>query len=264
MKQNRIKENKWLAYNELAWTESIICADDDYKDEIKVYLEAIKKHSKIKVKILLHLGCGAGEYDKIFKKYFKVTGVDISNGMLKIAKSKNPEVIYYRANMRNVELNKSFDVVVIPDSIGYMTKTGDLKKTLATAYKHLNPGGVLLVTSHIAEEFKDNNFVYTGAKGDTKITIFENNHILDQAKTKYEAVLIYLICRKGDFKIYTDRHLIGLFKRDIWLKLLKNAGFSIVKQIKMNHLYDRFVLEQGEYILRVFVCVKPEISCSKK
>jgi len=40
----------------------------------------------------------------------------------------------------------------------------------------LKPGGVLLIVANIKEEFRENNFVYTGSKGDVEVTIFENNY----------------------------------------------------------------------------------------
>jgi SAM-dependent methyltransferase len=172
----------------------------------------IRHFSKIKPKTLLYLGCGAGIKginDYTFKKYFKVTGVDISNGMLKIDRELNAEVKYIHGDMREIRLKTLFDAVAIPDSIGYMAAVKDLRKAINTAYRHLNTGGLLLIIARIRDNFKENNFLYTGSKKDTRITIFENNCITN--KTNYEATLVYLIRRKTKLKIYTDKHTIGLF-----------------------------------------------------
>lgn len=37
---------KWLAYNELAWTEHIIAPPDDYAEETEPLINAIKEYSK--------------------------------------------------------------------------------------------------------------------------------------------------------------------------------------------------------------------------
>ena len=84
----------------------------------------------------------------------------------------------------------------------------------------------------------------------------ENNYILDSTRTTYEATFIYLIRRKGKLDIHTDCHIIGLFKLETWLDLLKEVGLE-VKQMKLEHLYDRFILGEGEYPLSIFVCSKP-------
>ena len=79
------KNRNWLSYNDLVWTEVVISSPEEYREEIELFCNTIKNSSKIQPKTLLHLGCGAGIYDHTLKEYFKVTGVDISNGMLRIA-----------------------------------------------------------------------------------------------------------------------------------------------------------------------------------
>jgi 2-polyprenyl-3-methyl-5-hydroxy-6-metoxy-1,4-benzoquinol methylase len=133
-------------------------------EETELFVNAVKEGSKIETKTLLHLGCGAGGHDFTFKKHFMVTGIDISEEMLEIAKEVNPEIDYICDDMRTVNLKESFDAVAVPDSIMHMITLEDIKKTVTTASQHLKPGGVLLIVAHIKEEFRDNNFVYTGAK----------------------------------------------------------------------------------------------------
>ena len=216
---------------------------------------AIKRHAKIEAKTLLHLGCGAGFNDFTFKRYFKITGVDISKEMLEIAEKLNPGVAYLHGDMRTVRLSKCFDAVAIPDSIGYMITLKDLRRAITTAYEHLKKGGVLLIVANTVEQFKENNFIYTGSKEDTKITVFENDYVHDPAGSTYEATLINLILRIGKLEIYSNRHILGLFKLKEWLSLLAEIGFK-VKQEEVKHLYDRFIPGDGEYPLLMFVCIK--------
>ena len=188
---------KWRAYSDLAWTEPILAPLDEYAKETGLIINVIREHSASEVKTLLHLGCGAGINDHSFKKHFTVTGVDISLNMLEIARILNPEVVYHQGDMRTIELGESFDAVAIPDSIGYMTTEKDLQNAIMTAHKHLKPGALLLIVTSIAKQFSQNNFVYTGNRGDVEITVFENNYIPRSAGTTYEATLLYLIRRQG-------------------------------------------------------------------
>ncbi|MBM3708341.1 MAG: class I SAM-dependent methyltransferase [Actinobacteria bacterium] len=256
MKKPQTDKIKLISYSKLAWTEPIVGPPEEYAEDTELFVKVIKEHSIIKPRTLLHLGCGAGGNDYTFKKYFKVTGIDISSDMLKMAKRMNPEVTYYNYDMRNLKLDKTFDAVAIPDSIGYMVTEKDLKRTISSAYNHLKPGGVILIVACIKEEFKENNFLYTGANKDTEITVFENNYISEPAKTTYEATIVYLIRKKGKLKIYSDRHIIGLFNLKVWLDIFKEFEF-VVKKIKMEHSYDRFVLGDGVYPLTIFACTKP-------
>lgn len=251
-----MKKTNWRPYRDLAWTEHIVGPPEEYAEETELFSKIIKENSKIDARTLLHLGCGAGGHDYTFKRHFMVTGVDISDEMLDIARELNPEVAYLKSDMRTIELEKGFDAVTIPDSIGHMTTIKDLKKAVLTAESLLKPGGVLLIVTPIKEDFRENNFVYTGSKGDVEITTFENNYIPDHAGTTYEATIVSLIRRKGKLEIHSDTDTIGIFKLSIWLDLLKDTGFEI-KQMDLNHAYDPYVVGEGEYPLKIFVCCKP-------
>ena len=250
------RRSKWLAYNDLAWTEHIIAPPDEYAKETEPLINAIKEHSVNEIEILLHLGCGAGGNDYIFKRYYQVTGIDISEKMLEIAQDLNPEATYHLGDMRTVELGELFDAVVAHESIDYMKTEDELFSAMMTAQKHLRPRGLFLVVANVAERFSPNNFVYSGSRDDIEITLFENNYIPPYTGTTYEATLIYLIRRKGKLEIHTDRHILGLFKLETWLDLLKKARFDIINQINMDHAYDRFIIGEGKYPRSMFVCRK--------
>jgi SAM-dependent methyltransferase len=251
-----MRKTNWRVYGDLAWTEHILAPPEDYKEEADLFSKIIREHSKIEVRTLLHLGCGAGGHDHTFKKHFKVTGIDISENMLELARELNPDVAYFIGDMRIAKLDERFDAVAIPDSIGHMTTEEELRKAVRTADEHLKPGGVLLIVTPVKEEFRENNFVYTGAKGDVKITLFENNSIPDPEGTTYKATVVFLIWRKGKLEIHSDTDVLGLFELDAWHTLLKDFSFDI-KQIKLSHSYDQYLVGEGEYPLQIFVCSKP-------
>ncbi len=247
---------KWISYNELAWTEPIVAPPELLSDEIELYCRLIRENSLIEPKTLLHLASGAGIGDYTFKKHFAVTGVDISKGMLEVARQINPEVTYHFGDMRTVDLGEKFDAVAIPDAIGYMTTVEDLRRALQNASKHLNPGGVLMITAHMKEEFRENNFAYSGTRDDLDVTVFENNYIPDPKGTIYEATIVYLVRRSGELTVYTDRHIIGLFDSQVWYDLFSELALE-VKQVALKDLYAPFILGEGEYPLRVFACINP-------
>jgi SAM-dependent methyltransferase len=245
----------WKAYNSLAWTTHILASPNEYESEVMVFIDAIKKYAVFTPMTMLHLGCGAGGHDFHFKRYFRVTGIDISEGMLEIAKHLNPEAHYIRGDMRSIDLDQKFDVVIIPESIMYMTSLCDLKMAIKTAVNHLQPKGILLLVTHTKEEYRDNNFAYTGTSGDIHITLFENNHLIDE--NLYEATLIYLIRMGSKIKIESEVHVIGVFSHQIWADLFMQFGLT-VNEIRLDHQYDQFLLEDSEYKLTTFIGVKPD------
>ncbi len=97
----------------------------------------------------------------------------------------------------------------------------------------------------------NNNFAYTGTDGNTHVTIFENNHIISE--NQYEATMVYLIRQNGNIEVHHDIHTLGLFSHGEWLSVLEENGLK-TSMIDLNDLYDPFLLEDGEYKLKLFLC----------
>ncbi|MEW6684744.1 MAG: class I SAM-dependent methyltransferase [Candidatus Edwardsbacteria bacterium] len=252
--------NEKRLYSDLAWTWPIISPLEHYIEETEFFSNVIREHSKIPVKTLLHLGCGGGHNDYTLKKYFQVTGVDVSPEILKLAKKLNPEVNYICEDMRTVQLGHSFDAVVAIDSIAYILTVEDLRKVFTIAFSHLKPGGIFMfIAEDTKEDFKQNNTTsYTNSQGEIEITFIDNRYDPDETDTTYESTFIYLVRRKGNLEIHTDRHLCGLFKLDILADLLKEIGFE-VKQLKYEP--PKSAVEPsglaGYKNYPMFVCIKP-------
>jgi ubiquinone/menaquinone biosynthesis C-methylase UbiE len=244
--------SNWISYNELAWTEDFLADPKDYEDELNGYIGLINSTSEAPVNTILDLGCGAGGHDFYFKNHYTVTGVDISIGMLEKAKVTNPEIEYVEGDMRTIRLNRRFDCVVIPDSIDYMVTLDDLKQAIQTSAIHLKPSGVLMIVGKTKETFQNNNFAYTGEKGDTHVTLMENNYINPYVPNTYEITMLYLIRQKGKLSKYIEESKAGLFPKETWDEVLKNAGFNMEIR-NLDGIYDEYLLGEGEYPLTIFI-----------
>ncbi len=246
-------EHNRRLYNDLAWVWPIISPPEDYIEETQLLTRIIKEYSKIDVNTLLHLGCGGGHNDFTFKTSFSVIGCDISDSMLELAKTLNPEVTYLKGDLRSVRLEELFDAVVIYDAIDYMTTTEDLKSAFQTAYTHVKPGGVFLtVVEDLPEKFIQNKTdISVHSRGDIEIVFIWNKYDPDPSDTTYEYTFIYLIRHHGNLEIHTDRHICGIFSLDTWITLLEETGFDIV-QLKFEH--STFEEEETYPLL---ACIKP-------
>ena len=242
----------WIAYNELAWTEDLLATPASYEDEVKVYVDLINRMASRPPRILLHLGCGAGGCDYIFKRHFEVTGVDISRGMLDKARTAHHDIEYIEDDMRTLRLNRQFDSVAIPDSIDYMASPNDLQQAIQTAAVHLKPEGVLLVVAKTAETFQNNNFAYTGENKEAHVTLLENNYSNPFRPNTYEATLVYLIRKKGELSVHTECQVLGLFPQATWETVFKEAGFEM-NTTTLDGVYDKYLLGEGAYPMTVFV-----------
>jgi ubiquinone/menaquinone biosynthesis C-methylase UbiE len=245
----------WISYNDLAWTEEMLASPSDYKKEAQICINLINSTAPEHPHTMLHLGSGAGGHDIFFKRQFKVTGVDLSQGMLKEARKLHPDIEYLEGDMRTLRLDRQFDVVAIPDSIDYMASLDDLRQVFQTSLVHLKRGGVLLVVAKTVETFQSNNFAYAGENEGVHVTLFENNYINPARPNTYEATFIYLIRQQGELAIHTEKQILGLFPRATWEKLFRDNNFTMQERV-LNGVYDRYLLGEGEYPLSVFVGLK--------
>lgn len=95
----------------------------------------------------LDVGCGSG--GRILKRLqhegFKITGVDVSEQMLVIAKGNHPETNFYHADICDWNSNERFDLIVAWDSIWHLPF--DMQPTvLKKLCNMLNPGGIFIYT----------------------------------------------------------------------------------------------------------------------
>lgn len=221
--------NQQRMYGDLAWTWPIISPPEEYEGEAERFRQMIQARSQIEVRTLLDLGCGGGHIDHTLKQYYRVTGVDMSQSMLSLARELNPKADYALGDMRSVRLGKRFDAVIIADSIDYMLTEEDLRAAFVTAFEHLRAGGVFCTYAECTlERFQQNTTLCsTHSRGEVDIAFMHNNYDPDPADTLYESTFVYLIRRQGQLSIETDRHLGGLFKLESWLELLQDVGFEV-------------------------------------
>lgn len=245
-------KDKRRLYRDLSWTWPIISPPVDYIEEGERYRYLFKKYSKIPVLNLLNLGCGGGHVDSVLKKYFSITGIDISANMLKLARKLNPDAVYKKGDMRSIRLKKRFDAVLIHDSVNYMLTEKDLSAAFKTAYEHLKPGGMLLTFAEEYNKIKQHSVSSsTHKKGDIEITFIEHYYDPSPTDSTFECTFIYLIRKRKKLIIKTDRHLCGLFKVATWLKLLKHCGFKTKKQVYKYKMGDE------KKSIQEFICHKP-------
>jgi SAM-dependent methyltransferase len=221
MKQNRL-------YNDLAWTWPIISPPSDYVEDADKTRGFLLKHSKIAIKTLLNLGCGGGHDDFGLKRYFAITGIDLSPAMLELARKLNPQVTYLEGDMRTMRLDKSFDAVFLGDAVNYMLTREDLAAAFRTAYAHLKPGGAFITfVEQTPETFVQNKTkVAAHKKGDVEIVFIENLYDPDPSDTTCEDTFVYLIRRGGKQQVEVDHHVSGIFGLQTWLDLMTEAGFT--------------------------------------
>jgi hypothetical protein len=136
--------------------------------------------------------------------------------------------------MRTFRLDQSFDAVFIHDAIDYMTTEEDLAAALATGAAHLRPGGVLLVCpDFVTENFepRTDHGGHDSPDGTRGMRYLEWDRDPDPSDSLYLTDYAFLI-REGDHvEVAHDRHVSGLFPRQMWLGLMAGAGLWAITAV---------------------------------
>ena len=129
-----------LNYNKL----SLWSTEDNSPASVNRHIEKILK--KNHAETVLDFACGTGS--QIFwlaRRGHKVVGVDISYGMLKIAKEiagkEKIKVKLMAGDMRTTKIGKFDAVLTIFNAVGHLTKKG-FEKAIRNIYRNLNEGGL--------------------------------------------------------------------------------------------------------------------------
>ena len=215
-------------YSELAEWWHVLSPPSDYAEEAASYIAAIESLSKRAVKEVLELGSGGGNNASFLKERYRMTLTDISANMLVQSRKINPEAEHVQGDMRTLRLNKTFDAVLIHDAIMYMTTEEDLAKAIATAATHLKPGGVALVVPDDTAETYEPNTSCEGHDSDGRaVRYLMWNRPLAPGATKTTVTFAIVLSEEGQpTRSVLDEHTFGLYPRDTWLRVIRDAGLE--------------------------------------
>lgn len=230
-------------YKELAKYYDIIYSWKEYKKEINRINKLIKKYKLSEGNKLLDVGCGTGKHLQYFKDNYLCTGIDLNNEMINIAKTNISNVTFTQANMIDFDLNDTYDIIIcLFSSIGYIKTYENLEKTILNFAKHLNPGGIVIIEPWFTiSTFKTGHPGMTTYDGENIKIARVNSSSLKENISIME--MHYLIAEKDkEVKYFVDKHELGLFEVDRFLKILTNSGF------KAEFLKDGLMKHRGLYI----------------
>ncbi|MCP2043965.1 trans-aconitate 2-methyltransferase [Pontibacter sp. HSC-36F09] len=100
----------------------------------------------------LDVGCGTGGRitKKLLENGFDLTGIDVSEGMLALARQNHPEVRFEKADITEWETEDKFDLIVAWDSIFHLPLEFQ-KPVVEKLCRYLNPQGIMVYTFGDAE-----------------------------------------------------------------------------------------------------------------
>jgi ubiquinone/menaquinone biosynthesis C-methylase UbiE len=204
-------------------------------------------HSKI-----LDLCCGYGRHTYSLSKTgdYKITGVDLSDDYLKIAKRKfsTPDIDYFKGDMRNLSFEDCFDAVInLFTSFGFFENDDENEKVLKEVNKVLKKNGLFLLDyeNKFFFVFNDvfNKEKYWKKIGDNRYYLCESSYDIINEREIFKAHLI----KNGKIEATTGYNIRLYSLPEIKRMLIRN-GFEI-KQVWGDYLSNPYTVKSKRLII---------------
>lgn len=137
-------------FQDYAYYYNLFYSDKDYENEAKQIKQLIERYAKKGVKTILNMGCGTGKHDfALAQMGYQMTGIDLSNNMIEIAKGTAEKVEYKPrfevADVRSYEPDRKYDMVIsLFHVMSYQNQNEDVIQAFKTAGKALESGSLFV------------------------------------------------------------------------------------------------------------------------
>ena len=213
-------------YGEFADWFHLLTEPEHYDEEASIFAQAFESYSRRPVKTMLELGSGGGNNASHLKKRYEMTLTDLSDGMLALSRTINPECEHIQGDMRTLRLGRRFDAVFVHDAIAYITTQDDLEAAMRTAFEHLEPGGIALFVPDDTLEILDRRSSCGGNDiGNRSLRYLEWPGEL--RGNTLDITFVYVMRDGDEERVEMDHHTVGVFPRPTWIRLLETVGFGV-------------------------------------
>ena len=198
-------------YNEFGWNYF----PEAFGEQLIVWLE----RRGFAPRSALDLGCGTGVLcEAMHAAGMDVRGMDLSQGMIDIARSRNGHIHYDVADMLTYHPGKTFDLITCTgDALNHILDLSDVDIILKNIYGWLNPGGCFLFDILCEKEVPSSDPIELPFSDEVTayFHITQDKGIIALSTTVYE---------KGE-KAFEEKITETVHDADAICSMLKNAGF---------------------------------------
>ena len=199
----------------------------DYAAESAAVARIVRERMP-EARTLLDVACGTGKHLEHLQHEFTCEGVDLDGGLLAVARERVPDVPLHEADMRALDLGRTFDAVTcLFSAIGFVGSPEGLAQAADTFARHLAPGGVLLVEPWITpDEWSPNRPHVLAADADglalARVTL---SGLRGERVSTTE--MHYTVATADGFEEWVEDHELYLFTREEMRAAFEGAGFSV-------------------------------------
>jgi SAM-dependent methyltransferase len=218
-------------YDDLAPWFHLLTHPSDYAEEAEFITRVIDAVAEGPATTLLELGSGGGNNASHLKARFACTLTDLSEPMLELSRSLNPECEHLQGDMRTVRLGREFDAVLVHDAISYMTTEEDLRAAIETAAVHVRPSGVALFLPNASRETLTPGTDHGGHDGEDgrSLRYLQWTRDDDPADDTYQVDFTVVLREEGrPTRVVNELYTEGVFADATWRRLIEDAGLEVV------------------------------------
>ncbi len=228
-------------YADLAGWWPVFSDPQEYRKEAVHIAGVLRKATTPPPRTVLELGSGGGNSAFHLKAHFAMTLVDMSPQMLRVSRKLNPECEHVKGDIRTLRLGRTFDAVFVHDAIAHMTTERDLRSVMETAHEHCRPGGVtLFVPDFVRETFVEGTDQGGSDASRRSVRFLQWVFDPDPRDTTYHVdFAILLRNQRGGARVVHERHVLGLFPRARWLRLMRDVGLkaTVIRDEEVRELF---------------------------
>lgn len=224
------------AYGSFAYVYDIFMDNVPY-DEWGEYLVSLLKKYGVEDGLVLDMGCGTGAMTRYLDAHgYDMTGIDVSEEMLTIAKEKSsPDILYLLQDMREFELYGTMRAAVsICDSMNYILEEDDLLRVFSLVNNYLDPGGIFIFDLNTVYKYQEILGEQNIAEDREECSFIWDN-FYDEEEMINEYDLTVFVQEEGDlFRRYCETHYQRAYSLETVRALIEKAGMEVLA------IYDAF------------------------
>lgn len=212
-------------YTDSAELYDRIYAKKDYASEAAA-IRALIARVHPDARTLLDVGCGTGSHLAHLAAWYAVEGVDVSPGMLAVARRKLPGVPLHEADMRRLALGRTFDVVAsLFSAIAYVRSVAELHAAIATLAAHVAPAGALVVEPWFTPEAWRPGTLHASFVDDPDLKIARI--VRSETRDRFAVTpMHHLVARPTGVTHFVETHELFLATTDEYRTGFESAGLT--------------------------------------
>lgn len=206
--------------------------------------EILKKEN---AKLVLDLCCGTATLTSLLQSLgYDMIGIDRSEQMLMMARSKYENILFLQQDMRSFELYGTVDAIICTcDALNYILKEEELIKVFGLVKNYLNPNGIFIFDLKTEETFRTllKKTFYESEKGliTCEVDYDEEYHINEYFLN------VFIKLKEGLYERSYENHYQRAHKNIE--EIIEKAGFTIIEK-RLNYSDAEDDIYRNVYVCR--------------